>query len=287
MWLFLTMLGVLAFSGYYLFSRFLLKQKDSDAVAYAIFFNIICSLLVGTVSILHGFEMPDIHTYAPNLLVMGVLYAAAQVLVFKASTLIEASEIIIISSSRIIWTIGAAILLLGESFNLTKTLGAILVLIAILLVSYERKKKKKTATKDTVKGRIYAALVGVCLGLGFVNDSLILKDSEAISYATLVFALPAIATILWYRPPVKKLQKLLTRRTAIGSTVLGIFYSIGIIASYAAYQAGGDAAQIVPIGQSVVVVTVLFSILFLKDREYMSRKLLAALIVTAGVLLLR
>ncbi|MCA9309054.1 DMT family transporter [Candidatus Saccharibacteria bacterium] len=285
-WLGFVLVGVLAYAGYYTLSRVFLKDKKSDAVIYAILFNIVCTLIVGAYACTQGFELLDISAYWLNILVMGVIYALAQVFIFQASKMTEASEVIIISSTRILWAIGAAIVFLDENFTLQKSIGAALILVAVALVSYQKSSKKKKASKSVVAGRVYALLAGLCLGIGFVNDSYILKTADAPSYAALVFFVPTLMTLLIYRPSVSKFKKQLNATLLRNSALLGMFYAIGILASYTAYQKGGDASQIVPIGQSVVILTVLFSVVFLSERDHLARKALGTTMVTLGVLLL-
>lgn len=242
---------------------------------------------MSALAISRGFILLDIKKYFLNLVIMGVLYALAQVFIFKASKLTEASEVIIISSTRILWTIAAALLLLDETFTIKKSLGATLVLAAVTIVAYKKTRRTKNrSAKAITRGRIYAVLAGFCLGVGFVNDSYVLQNSDATSYAALVFILPTILTVLIYRPSFKSFKKQLNKRLIRNSMILGGFYSVGILASYAAYQNGGSASQIVPIGQSVVIVTVLFSVVFLSERDHLLKKLLGTAMVTVGVLLL-
>lgn len=285
-WLIYVGVGVLAYSVYYILSRVFLKEKTSDAVVYALLFNIVCSVLVGGLAISHNLVLPDFHKYWLNLFAMGVLYALGQVFIFRASQLTEASEVIIISSTRIIWAIAAAMLFLGEAFTLYKSIGSALIIFAVILVAYQKTTKKKKQPSALRQGRIYALLAGVCLGIGFVNDSYILRNSDATSYAALVFIIPTIFTYLIYRPSVSTLKKHINLKLLSRTFVLGVVYSVGIIASYAAYQNGGQASQIVPLGQSVVVLTVIFSVVFLSERDFLLRKLLGTAILVAGVLML-
>lgn len=212
---------------------------------------------------------------------MAILYTASQVLVFQASKTIEASELIIFSSTRVLWTIGAAIIFLGESFNLSKIIGTILILFSVVYVSLKKKRIHPN------KGHFYALAVAVCLGVGFVNDSYILKNADAVTYGALAFILPSILTTVIFPSKTSKLSKYLNIRLLGKIFLLGIFYSVGLIASYSAYKSGGNASQIVPIGQSVVIVTVILAALFLGERENLLKKFIAAVLVSIGVLLLR
>lgn len=138
-WLGYTLLAVLSYSIYYILSRVFLKEKGSDTISYAIVFNIICAILITGVSLKSGFILPDIKHYALNLGFMAIVYTTAQVLVFQASKTIEASELIIFSSTRVLWTIGAALLFLGESFNISKIIGTILILFSVVYISLKKR----------------------------------------------------------------------------------------------------------------------------------------------------
>ncbi len=280
-WFSYVLLAVAAYSVFYILTRVFLKEKNSDTIAYAIVFNFICAILISVVSLKNGFILPDIKEYYLNFGLMAVVYTASQVLVFKASKTIGASDLIIFSATRALWTIGAALLFLGETLNTPKVIGTILVLFSVLYISAEKKRIKLN------KGHIYALLAAFCIGIGFVNDAYILRNADAVSYGALAFIFPALLTLIVFPRSALKLKYYLNLGILMKIFLLGIFYSIGLIASYLAYQAGGSASQIVPIGQSVVIVTVTLSILFLGERENLLKKLIAAILVSIGVLLLR
>lgn len=280
-WLGYTLIAVLSYSVFYILTRVFLREKSSDAISYAIVFNFICAILITTISLKSGFILPDIRHYAFNLAFMAIIYTASQVLVFKASKTIEASELIIFSSTRVLWAIGAALVFLGESFNLSKIIGTVLILFSVVYVSL----KKKGIRLNT--GHIYALAAAVCLGIGFVNDSYILRSTDAVTYGALAFILPAILTAVVFPSSTLKLSRYLNFGLLLKIFLLGIFYSVGLVASYTAYKSGGNASQIVPIGQSVVIVTVILSALFLGERDNLLKKLIAATLVSIGVLFLR
>jgi drug/metabolite transporter (DMT)-like permease len=280
-WLTYAFIGVLAYSMYYMLSRVFLKEKNSNAVVYAILFNLVCVVILTIVALARGFDLLDIKKYALNLVLMGVLYAAAQIFIFKASKTIEASELIIISSTRVLWTIAAALLFLGESFNIQKIAGTALVIFAVVLVSYKKKQVKLSI------GYWFAVAAGFCLGIGFVNDAYILKNADVFSYGVLVFALPLVLTMAVYAKSLPKFTKEVSFKLVGKNILLGLFYAVGMIASYSAYQHGGSASQIVPIGQSVVIVTVILAALFLGERDHLFKKTIAAVLVSVGVLLIK
>lgn len=280
-WFSYTLLAVASYSVFYILTRVFLKEKSSDAISYAILFNFVCTIIISAVSLKSGFVLPDIKDYYLNFALMAVVYTASQVLVFKASKTIGASDLIIFSSTRALWTIGAALLFLGETFNTPKVIGTILVLFSILYVSAEKKRIRLN------RGHIFALLAAFCIGIGFVNDAYILRSADAISYGALAFIFPAFLTLMVFPRSALKLKYYLDLGMLTKIFLLGIFYSIGLIASYSAYKAGGNASQIIPIGQSVVIATVILAALFLGEREKLLKKLVAAVLVSIGVILLR
>ena len=56
---------------------------------------------------------------------------------------------------------------------------------------------------------------------------------------------------------------------------------------YFAIKEGGEASQVNTIAQAQVVLTVLFSAMFLNERDHLLKKFFCAILVTIGVLLLR
>jgi len=67
---------------------------------------------------------------------------------------------------------------------------------------------------------------------------------------------------------------------------LGIFSTIQGIAYLLALVSPGVTAQVGTIRQSTVILTVLFAIVFLNEKANLWRKIIAAVLVTIGVVLL-
>lgn len=280
-WFVYTILGVFCLAVFYLLQRIFLREKGSDVVSYAIVFNIVCAILLTFAALPHGFVIPNLKQFGLNLGLMAILYTASQVLIFKSSQTTEASELIIFSATRAIWTIIIALLFLGESLNPAKTIGTIFILGAIALVSVKRKGIRLRS------GHLYALAAAFCIGVGFANDSFVLRQADAFSYGALAFILPGILTLIIFPDSVKKIGKYLHIKLLLKILLLGIFYSVGFISLYFAYQNGGNASQIAPISQSVVIITVILAAIFLGERKNLFQKFIASVLVSIGVLLLR
>ncbi|MBI3342051.1 EamA family transporter [Candidatus Curtissbacteria bacterium] len=56
---------------------------------------------------------------------------------------------------------------------------------------------------------------------------------------------------------------------------------------YSSIEFGASASQAGPILQSTVIVTVILAAIFLKERDHLLKKIISAVLVTIGVLLMR
>ncbi len=280
-WFLLSIVSVIAFATSNLLQRVLMKDEKSNVVAYSVAFQLICAVLIGLFALGRGFIMPPIQELWFNFVLTTVLYAAGTLFLFRALQNIEASEAAVIISSRALWTIVVALIFLGESLDLTKTIGVILVLGSIALVSLKRK------TIRFNKGILYVLGAAFCYGVAFANDTFILRQSEVFSYTTLAFLFPGLLTLAIKPRILPEIKKLLNIPALFKMVLLCLLYSTAVITIYLAYQQGGTASQLAPISQSVVILTVLLATIFLNERSQLARKFAAAIMVIIGVLLLR
>ena len=61
--------------------------------------------------------------------------------------------------------------------------------------------------------------------------------------------------------------------------------TVGTICFFFAYQVGRNAAQIVPLGGLITIISVLLAILFLKEYENIPNKVIGALVTLVGAAL--
>jgi len=258
-----------------------MKDDKSDPFAYSLAFQLMCALLVGLFAFTWGFVALPILELPFNFLVATVLYAAGTLLVLKALQTTEASKTTILGSSSALWTIIVALIFLGESFDLSKVIGVVVILGGIVFVSLKRE------SFSSNRGDLYVLGSALCYGVAFANDTFILRQSDALSYLAVAFLLPGLLILVLRPKTIKDLKLFLNPRVLLRMTIMSIFYSASAITIYLAYQKGGAASQLAPIGQSVVILTVLLAAIFLGERENLGKKLVAATMTTVGILLLR
>lgn len=279
-WLFFTLISVLFVSIAVIFQRALMRDEKSNPYYYTTFFQFSIAILTVPIAIVHGFQFPPVTISLVFFPVAAILWGGASVFFFKALKFAEASEVTIVSSIRIIITILASIFFLHERFTSFNALGALFVLVSIFLVTNLKKGLKFN------KGVVYALITAVFSGLAIVADGFNVKNYDVISYTTIInflifFILFAIfPTVLQHWKSFIKINFLKNMvPITIFSTIQGIAYLIAL-------ANGGNVSQVGTIRQASVITTVILAVLFLKEKDFFLRKLIAAILVTIGVILL-
>lgn len=116
-----------------------MKNDKSDPVSYSVVFHFIVACLNLVFALFVGFELPQISMSLFFFLLAAVVWGGCSIFVFKAMQLIEASEITIISSLRILVAIAGALIFLGEAFTLQKIIGTIIILSSVFIVTNNKK----------------------------------------------------------------------------------------------------------------------------------------------------
>lgn len=174
---------------------------------------------------------------------------------------------------------------LGESFNVQKTIGTILIVSAIFLVNM------KKGGFVFGKGTWYAVITAMFYGLAVTNDAYILKTYDAVSYTVLISFFPGILLLALKPRAIYAFKQLKNLRFFKNMLLLSLFYSAQAIAYYVALEVGVAASQLAIIYKSNIILTVILATIFLREKERIKEriigKLFAAFLVTAGVLMIK
>jgi len=243
-------------------------------------FQALVGLVIGAAALVHGFSLPDLSHYWVNVVLMVILYGVGNICVFHALKIIEASTFTILLASRALWTIIGALLLLGESYTWLRLAGALLIISSIVLVSWKRRQKLALG-----KGEVFSLLAALFFGLAFVNDAFIIRGSDVLSYEAIAFVLPTIGILIAQPQAVKKIPHLLRKDSIMKLALLSAFYGVSAVTVFTAYKVGHNAAQIAPLEQTTTIVTVVLSIIFLKEKTALVRKSLGTVLSFVGIML--
>ncbi len=278
-WLLFAAVNVLAFSVASLYQKLAMKEDASDAVISSIIFQFLLSGFSAIVALFMGFHIPPL-SFWPYLLSAALLYALGTLFGFRAIKIIEASEMSILSGAGVIVTIIISFFFLHERLTIMQLTGAALVLLAILLVKYERR------TFKINKGTGFALLGTACYGLAVTFDAFMLKSFDVFSYIPIMSFLPGVLLIIMYP---KKIPVLFGEIKKINGNLIiySFLYVVGALSFYVPIHNGTLVSQMSVVGRVTIVLTVVLAAIFLKERSHVGKKILGAILTTVGIFLIR
>lgn len=280
-WFYLTLIDVLGAATANIFRRVAMKDDKSDAIASTIVFQLIGTFIVAVIVLFRGFHLPPIKEYPLNFILQGVFWGSASYCIFKASRSIEASEVTILSTLSAIITIIVSILFLHQSFTLYRVIGTILIVSAVIYVSYHGNSMKLN------QGVAYMLLYSLFSGIAIVNDAYMVRFADALSYLVVGWFTPALFLMIVQPKALLKINYFFNFNNASRIMLLTLFYCFGGVAFFIAMSIGGPIAQMSAITESVTIVTIILAAIFLKERDHLLKKLFSAIVVTIGIFLLR
>ncbi len=280
-WLVLTLLSVIFSSVASILQRVLMKGDKSNPYSYTVVFHILLGCLTLVIGLIHGSNFSLFSGKIYILLLAGALWGVCQVFLFKALQLVEASELTIVSGVRVVITIIASIVFLNQVFTGRNVLGTALILAATFLVVNLGKGFKLN------RGLLYTLAMTLFGGLAIVADSANVRHYDVLAYSTYSNFLSGFFILAFYPKALQQWRHFVQPSFLVRMLPLAIFSSTQGVLYLLALAYGGNTAQVGTIRQASVIVTILLAIIFLKERTNLSRKLIAAVVVTAGILLLR
>lgn len=280
-WQFLTGVSVLLYSVSVLLQRVLLKDGKSESISFSIFFQVGVAIVIGIlVLIIHGkIPIPDFTQISWSVLAMTILYALANVFIFKSLKVTEASRFTVIFSSKTLFAVLGASLIFREGLTATQWLGAILIIAGVIIVSV------KDFSKKFNKGDLLALLAAILFGLANVNDRFLVRFFDPYSYVVIGFLLPGLAIAVFYPKKLANLKIYLRKRFIYKMAILCLLYGLSAVAFFAALQITPNSSQLFSINSFGAILTVVLSIVILKENDRIAKKILGAVISVAGLLL--
>lgn len=272
-------ISILSYSASVLLQRLIMRESDRP-VAFAIFFQLFVAVLFAIAGLALGkLQMPDWKPLTFNLLLSMVLYGLGNIFIFKSLNSTEASRFTVVFASRTFFTVLASSILLRELLNATQWMGAVLIFAGAVCAT-----AKKRVAFD--KGELFAILAAIVFGFAVTNDRFILQSFEVYTYSIIGFLLPAIFIAAAYPREVRHMKSFLKKETFLQSLAVCFIYALFALTFYMALQEASNSSQVAAVSLSSVILTVILSIIFLKEREFLWRKIFGAVICSVGLLLL-
>jgi len=259
-----------------LFHRLIMKQEQSDARAQTVVYMGLGGIIALVLAIVFNqFEIPQIELI-PKFIFLTITAVIGSILMFKSYKLLEASSVVIFMASQPLWTMINSFIFLNEQPTFPKIIGAIFIFTGIFISVYQKGKL------NINKGAYYALLAAFIWSFYNITGFSIVQTMGVFSYQFYGSILPALTLLLFQPKILKKIPFYFKKINAITIVTVSFIETLVGILFYMAYQNGRNASEIMPLGSTQILLTVIFAIIFLKEYTGIRQKLLGVIIASIG-----
>jgi uncharacterized membrane protein len=207
------------------------------------------------------------------------LWALVDAFLFSAFKYEEASVLAAIFPLNFVVTFAISVVFFSSVISSMVIFGFLLIMTASLMIGMY-----KTNFRPS-KGIVFAFLYSFCTGAALGVDSGVIKHFSIPPYMLAAFLFPAIINLfIFLRPKRSEMQYELKKQWK-----MILLNAAAMDASYffplKAFQLG-NVPQIVSLSASSTLLTALAGIVFLKEKENITIKIIAAVLATLGVVLI-
>lgn len=253
----------------------------SDERSEPVFIGIIAAIFTTAVSFayagMEGLALPSDPRAFAGLCASALFVAVGIVTYYEGLKHSDVSEFGLLSRSRVLLLMIGGMVLFRERLTVVQTVGSVLVLYGIFLLSWEGGKFRFG------KGAKFALVTAVLFGAGSLCDKSVIGFFTPRMYTFLNYLLTVGFMIPIAAARYVKGAALPHMRTVGILSVIGTLYGVSAYCLFAAYAGNGPVSLITVVSQLEIPLTVLWGILILNERTRMVRKLLAMAILVAGV----
>lgn len=209
-----------------------------------------------------------------------IFYAVADRMNTTVRSGIEASTYSMIHQLSTVFMIFAGVLFFKDPFVVNKFIGAILIVFSNILIFY--KKGNGKLNKYVIFG-IIANLFFTC---ALFFDVSISDSFNLPIYVTATLGIPAILISIFERIKFSEVKEEFKNGNKKFILITALSWSCSILAQLRAYQLG-KVSIVAPLCSLSVILNVIVGYFFLKERDNMLRKIISALLVILGIVLIK
>lgn len=193
---------------------------------------------------------------------------------------IEASAFSMLKQLSTTFMILAGLIFLKEEFILHKFIGAMLIIFSNVFIFYQKGKFKMN------RYIWLGVLANISYTIALFLDVNISDYFNLPIYVALTLGIPGILICLVERIKFSEIKEEFKNANKKAIFVTGMTWSISIIASLRAYQLQ-NVSIVAPIGSLTVLSNVIVGYLFLKERDDLLKKIMAAILIVISVVLIK
>ncbi len=280
MWIIFALLAAFFAGITTIFSKIGVNNVDSTLAtslrtAIILIFNLLVVLFIGSFNEINKLDFKIIIF----LILSGITTALLWLSYFKALQLCDVNKVTPIDKTSIVLTLLLSSVFLNEKITIIKIISMILILIGTFLMTNIKAKKCDN------KWLIYAILTAIFTSLATILGKIGIKDIES-NFGTLIRTI-IVFIIIWSIVFIKgkhKEIKVINKKSWLFILLSGITTGLSWLCYFKALQ-GGEASIVFPIEKLSIVVAIIFSCIFLKEKIN-KKSILGLILIVVGTLLL-
>lgn len=209
-----------------------------------------------------------------------IFYAIADRLNTTVRRGIEASTFSIIEQLSTLFMMLAGLLFFKEPFVWQKIISGMLIIFSNILIFY------KNGNQKLNKYVILGIIANLSFSIALFLDVNISNNFNLAFYVALTLLLPAIFIIIAERIKLPNIKRELQNCNKKNILITGVCWGTMLIFQLKAYQVG-DVTSVAPLCALTVIGNVIVGYLFLKERDNLLKKIIAAIIIIISIFLIK
>ncbi len=248
---------------------------------YSFFATIIAGIAFLIVRPAASYNFPPIVWIVTLLSTIG--YSIYSSIKFYSNKYIEASRRTLLTQISPIVTLFASALILHEGLTLRRLLAVALIVLGNIIALY------KHGGKASARGIEITLLGSAILGITYVADKYASAFFPLSLYMFITYGLPALYLFTFSQAKRKNAIALMKQEVMLRTWRLPLLSALSVFGYFLLLKAYSlvDASVASPTMSSATILTALGGIIILKERTSIGKKLVGAVFVFAGVILLR
>lgn len=255
------------------------KTSKSDGTL-TVLLQMLAGLTALIISVLFKFTFPSDWKVYVLLLIACVFYGISDRMNTTVRSGVEASTFSIIKQLSTVFMILAGLLFFKEPFVWKKIIGAALIIFSNILIFYKKGNQKLD------KYVILGILSNISFSIALFLDVNISDNFNLGFYVASTLIVPAIFIIIAEKIKLSNVKKEFINGNKKAIIITSISWASMIIVQLKAYQIG-DVTTVAPLCSLTVIGNVIVGHLFLKEKQNLLKKIIAAILIIISVVLIK
>ncbi|MEI6690724.1 MAG: EamA family transporter [bacterium] len=280
-WLIFSLLSVAALAGSEISQKISLTQKVNISAITNNFFVWTIQATIGILlAIIFGqFSISLPYSILWKLFLIGIVYFAGGTLFYTSYKGNSPSISIVLGTISVVFSSLLGKFFLHDIYTMAMVGGIILILSSIAFININLKEKLN-------KYNLYAILGGMCFGMAFTIDKYVVTTISPFMYLGLMCLSVALVSLITSYKRISTESSSLKPNNFIPMISSASFGATFNLFTFFAYKNGANVGVADAINNSTVFLVILLEIILLKDHKNLFKKILAASLATAGVILI-